>query len=438
MGDPPAYAGIMELAIDKTIGALDPRTVSRSQMLDRLGGQRPSFSVIIVASVASELLVNAFAIKARHQNIQVLTVFETCIASTIDLIRVAGSQCVGKFIVLLPPNQLFLPSKMSTLKRFAEDSSLAATLIEGPKAESAIVIRETVWTALDGIDPNYNDWSWAIRDFCMRVRAIGCVAPDWPVSVNEKDAELFQTRVTVAPARSRPCGSSSAATRVTLYTAITNCYDILKPQPAHLTAPGDRVAFLDQATLHAHTGRARGWRLAPHDPLPDIADPQRKSRYYKINSHHALAGVPYSLWVDASIGIVCPYSLGRLAELFLADHDLCVFTHYQRQSIYEEAEACKLARLDAAAIIDAQIAKYRAERLPPQAGLIEAPILLRRHSKRMMEINEVWWDEIQVGSRRDQLSFNYVAWKHGFHYAIFPLTLAMRNGLFVKYRRPNN
>jgi hypothetical protein len=29
---------------------------------------------------------------------------------------------------------------------------------------------------------------------------------------------------------------------------------------------------------------------------------------------------------------------------------------------------------------------------------------------------EDWWIEIKYGSKRDQLSFNYIAWKNGFNF----------------------
>ena len=112
-----------------------------------------------------------------------------------------------------------------------------------------------------------------------------------------------------------------------------------------------------------------------------------------------------------------------------------MFRHHERRSIYEEAEACKAYGLDRAEVIDAQIARYWAEGLPESSGLIEAPILLRRRTPAVARLNTAWWAELARASRRDQLSFNYESWKLGFRYAAFPLSLAVRNGLFVKFRR---
>ena len=55
------------------------------------------------------------------------------------------------------------------------------------------------------------------------------------------------------------------------------------------------------------------------------------------------------------------------------------------------------------------------EGLPENAGLIEANVLIRRHNNPLIrELMEDWWEQLRVHGRRDQISFPYVAWKHGF------------------------
>ena len=40
-------------------------------------------------------------------------------------------------------------------------------------------------------------------------------------------------------------------------------------------------------------------------------------------------------------------------------------------------------------------------------------VILRRHNEEdCIKLMESWWTEIQYNSKRDQLSFNYVAWKN--------------------------
>ena len=43
--------------------------------------------------------------------------------------------------------------------------------------------------------------------------------------------------------------------------------------------------------------------------------------------------------------------------------------------------------------------------------------MLRRHNEKdVIDTMEMWWEEIKYGSRRDQLSFNYCAWKSNLNF----------------------
>ena len=50
---------------------------------------------------------------------------------------------------------------------------------------------------------------------------------------------------------------------------------------------------------------------------------------------------------------------------------------------------------------------------PQNNGLITGMVILRRHNEKdCIETMEDWWTEIKYNSKRDQLSFNYCAWKN--------------------------
>src|ERR1041385_6224578 len=49
---------------------------------------------------------------------------------------------------------------------------------------------------------------------------------------------------------------------------------------------------------------------------------------------------------------------------------------------------------------------------------------------------EDWWAMILQGSRRDQLSINFVLWKNGLSYAIIPSTSRRNSWLFLMGHRP--
>ena len=55
--------------------------------------------------------------------------------------------------------------------------------------------------------------------------------------------------------------------------------------------------------------------------------------------------------------------------------------------------------------------KYRDENFPKQFGLVQTGIIARENNNRTKEFCKNWWNELERGSKRDQLSFNYVLWK---------------------------
>ena len=64
-------------------------------------------------------------------------------------------------------------------------------------------------------------------------------------------------------------------------------------------------------------------------------------------------------------------------------------------------------------VIKKQLDKYATLGYPAQNGLITGMVILRRHNEQdCIDTMEDWWTEIKYGSKRDQLSFNYVAWKN--------------------------
>jgi len=441
--------------VTETSSRLDPRTVPRGRLIDRLGRRRPDISIVaLVDGPVGERLVTLRAaandcpqggqfILARcaGAELSVGHAAGLCRAGSETLVEFANraaGPAVGRLLVLLPPGTGECAGLRQLLDRFAAETWLGA-VDPGGRGDplSGLVTSESLWTALGGLETSYLQWDWAIRDYCRRARAIGYSAPVWSPGAesDSPDARLFAERAALAPDRSAAVlpAAPRRIGRFTVYTAITDRYDTLKPQPAAALEGCEQLAFLDQATASAQSGRSRGWQIAVGE-FP-AGDPHRAARFAKINAHLVLPDSEYSLWIDASIGVACPFPLGRLAELFLVDSDLCLFRHHARRSIYEEAAVCRDHRLDRPEVIDAQVARYRAEGLPEEAGLVEAPVILRRHTGAVRAFNEAWWSELVRGSRRDQLSFNYVAWKLGLSHAQFPLTLATRNGLFVKFLR---
>lgn len=194
---------------------------------------------------------------------------------------------------------------------------------------------------------------------------------------------------------------------ITVYTAVTRGYDALSPVRG--TATTRYVAFVED--LRQSTN---GWELRPL--LGEHADPNRRAKRYKLLPWACLPGAECSLWLDGSMGLSAGIEPSSLVSRYLSGADLAVRSHGQRVCAYDEADVVAQHVLDDVSVVRAQMKRYRAEGFPRRHGLAEAGAILRRHTASQVALGDAWWSEIERGSRRDQLSFNYVCWKLGEKY----------------------
>jgi hypothetical protein len=203
---------------------------------------------------------------------------------------------------------------------------------------------------------------------------------------------------------------------IAVYTAIAGRYDRLKAPPRLWRQSADFVAFLDYQERH------RDWEIRPTARISD--DPCRNAKIHKILCHRYLPGVEFSVWIDGCIKITSTTPLRKFIRESLGHADLAVFPHRLRDCVYDEAAACLRQEKDVAGTIIRQIRRYRREGYPAHHGMTESCVLIRRHSRKMMLFCEAWHQEISSNSRRDQLSFNYVAKQFGLKYRLLPGTIA--------------
>ena len=132
-----------------------------------------------------------------------------------------------------------------------------------------------------------------------------------------------------------------------------------------------------------------------------------------------------SVWVEGDAKIIGDVNF--LVDTYLQNKDYAVFNHEycgginSRICIYEEAKFIKwLGDIhpqkhykDNLDIINNQVDGYRKEGYPENNGQARNTVILRRHNnKEIIKTMEDWWVEVMYGSKRDQLSFPYVAWKN--------------------------
>lgn len=65
--------------------------------------------------------------------------------------------------------------------------------------------------------------------------------------------------------------------------------------------------------------------------------------------------------------------------------------------------------------------KYTIIGFPNNYGLNETNVIIRFNSEKVNRIMDAWAYEVSRHSHRDQLSFNYVLWKHKYEIANMPV-----------------
>lgn len=210
-----------------------------------------------------------------------------------------------------------------------------------------------------------------------------------------------------------------------LLTSILKNYDDLRPAPEN----GDRHDLFVDAEFSPNLDNHR-WNI---QPAPQAgSDAALASRWHKIRPHLEYPDAEYSLWIDGNIEVLSETPIGELARLYLGSADIGVFSHHSRTCVYEEAWECIRKRLDDRSKIYQQMGHYHRQGLKPNRGLSECCVILRRHSPKVADFNELWWSELSNFSHRDQLSFDYLAGQCGISLAYFPQTI-LYNSLFMKH-----
>jgi hypothetical protein len=203
-------------------------------------------------------------------------------------------------------------------------------------------------------------------------------------------------------------------TNIVIYTAITGrISDELRVPTGDGTRPAPGVRWVCFTDREKYGTRYGPWVV--HKPVwthPSV--PRRTARWHKASAHTLFPDADVSLWCDGCFQLHV-YPLDLVA--YLKDTDVATFYHPDRDCIYDEEVACRRLKKDFPEVMAAQTARYRAENYPPHNGLAETTCVLRRHTPQVAELNTLWWSEMDRGSLRDQLSFDYCCWKLGMRYS---------------------
>lgn len=219
--------------------------------------------------------------------------------------------------------------------------------------------------------------------------------------------------------------------KTVIYTSIYGNYDDLI-EPEFIPDNCDFICFTDNKSLKSNT-----WKIVYEPALYSTAN--RNAKKFKVLPHRYLQQYKYSIWVDGNMLI--RGDINEIIDSSLLNSNVAFFSHANnildsRKCAYEEAQYILdigqknyqrkphrgiLAWKDNPEVIVAQMNKYNFQGFPTGHELITGMVIARRHneedSKRVMED---WWTEIKYHSKRDQLSFNYCAWKNNLNLSYIP------------------
>lgn len=192
-----------------------------------------------------------------------------------------------------------------------------------------------------------------------------------------------------------------------LYTAIFGNYDNLleqSPAPAWIARGIRLFCFTDNHNLTSSTYEILYVKRR-------FTDATIENRFYKLNPHRVLPiGFDYAIYFDGNVLVTEPDP-----DLFLQQHmvhaDIMVPRHVERNCLYQEADFCIQMKRDDQMIIQKQMSQYKLEGFPVNYGLSENRVLFTKNSTGAREFYDFWWRQVFWGSRRDQLSFSFTAWK---------------------------
>ena len=206
-----------------------------------------------------------------------------------------------------------------------------------------------------------------------------------------------------------------------------NNLDYFLFEPEVIPSGYDFVVFTDNTGFESDI-----WDIRLVSSL--YTDGARNARRYKHLPHRYLKEYDISIWMDVDVKLTNDPSY--LVDILLGDCNLAILNHELcgrtvtgnmnvRKCVYEEARFIqwlgdqnpKKEYKDNMNIIHSQVDRYRKDGYPENNGLARTTVIFRRHNEDdIVQNSEDCWVEIKYGSKRDQISFNYVAWKNNLNF----------------------
>ncbi|KAM0900631.1 hypothetical protein ACQ4PT_020473 [Festuca glaucescens] len=149
----------------------------------------------------------------------------------------------------------------------------------------------------------------------------------------------------------------------------------------------------------------------------------------------------YSIWIDGKMELMVDPLLILERYLWRGKYSFAAAVHKHHRSIYEEDDAIKRRKRYARPLVDLQLKIYYHEGMEPwdakkrmPSDVPEGAVLVREHTTVIDLFSCLWFNEVNLFTPRDQLSFGYVANWLGDAPKFFMFPNCEYNSLFVLHR----
>ncbi len=218
--------------------------------------------------------------------------------------------------------------------------------------------------------------------------------------------------------------------KIIIYSAVVLDYDMVF-KPNFSTKSIECILFSDSPAS------IRGWKTLPIDR--SVAKSSSLiNRWYKIFPHKVFPDADISIYIDGNIRILSDLDI-LIDEFINSNAALGVFSHMERTTIFEEAEACRaLGKFDEndKKAINNQLKVYTKFGFPKTQLLTDNGIIFRRHGHpKLAEAMELWWTHLNQFTKRDQISLPFVVWKYDLPVKVWNWSFrAGGNAYFLPYK----
>jgi glycosyltransferase involved in cell wall biosynthesis/tetratricopeptide (TPR) repeat protein len=195
--------------------------------------------------------------------------------------------------------------------------------------------------------------------------------------------------------------------KVIVYTCNFGNYESIK-EPLVADPNVEYILFTDNKNL-----TSKNWRVIVLNE--QLEDPRRTSRLPKIQPHKYLPPHDISVYIDSSLEM----KVGDVKKMILEcleGKDIALYSHYKRDCVYDEIEFVMNSTdrvVHNKNLCLAAIEKYKSIDYPKNNGLFENAFIIRRNTKDIQSLSELWWNEYILGTERDQFTFMYALWITG-------------------------